>query len=46
MATTNSSYQRGTLSGRTSAFRAAMAGALCIRLAGPIRYEGVLYDKP
>lgn len=25
---------------------AAMAGALGIRLAGPVRYEGVLHDKP
>lgn len=25
---------------------AAMAGALRLRLAGPIRYDGVLYDKP
>jgi adenosylcobinamide-phosphate synthase len=25
---------------------AAMAGALGIRLAGPIRYDGTLYDKP
>jgi len=23
-----------------------MAGALGIRLAGPVRYEGVLHDKP
>ncbi|PEQ13673.1 cobalamin biosynthesis protein CobD [Novosphingobium sp. PC22D] len=25
---------------------AAMAGALGVRLAGPVRYEGVLHDKP
>lgn len=25
---------------------AAMAGALAIRLAGPVRYDGVLHDKP
>lgn len=25
---------------------AAMAGALGVRLAGPLRYDGVLHDKP